>query len=68
MDNQEVIKELAEKYESIKKLVKEYNDLSRKNKLGTEVGCIINTNEENEDEDSYGEYDYFGWMPSSLGC
>jgi hypothetical protein len=72
MNKEEAIKQLAEKYEQIENLVDEYNVMSNKHKLDTRVGCIINCNNDDEDdEDSYSDdtgYDYRGWMPSSLGC
>ena len=65
LNNEDVLKQLAEKYELIKKLVKEYNSLSNEYKIDSAVGCIIS----GENNDSYEEsYDYEGWAPSSLGC
>ena len=72
-DEIDVAKELASKYNQIEQLVAEYNNLARKNKIDSLVGCIITPNQENndEDEDYYDDesnYSYSGWVPSSLGC
>lgn len=65
MDEQEVIKQLSEKYELIKQLINSYNEIAKSNKIDTRVGCIIN---ENDDDDSYFPFDTEGWVPSNLHC
>jgi len=72
-DNKELDKQLEETYAQITKLVREYNKLSNKHKIGSQVGCIITPSEreEGDDDDYYDEnndYSTEGWMPSSLGC
>ena len=53
--NEDVVSELENKYNSIKELVHEFNKLAQNNKLSTRVGCVINENDkDNEDE----EYDW----------
>jgi hypothetical protein len=74
MDNEKIIKELAEKYEFIKKQVEEYNEAARLIKIGSRVGCMINEvpeSEKDDEENSYYEdlgFSYKGWVPSSVGC
>lgn len=66
MINEDIVKELAEKFEKIKLLVMEYNRLSSDNKIDSEVGCIINNNNDAE-MDMY-SCDHEGWLPSSTFC
>lgn len=64
-------KQLKEKYKQIEDLVGEYNKLSSKHKIKSQVGCIITPGEkvEDDEEDSYEEeYSTSGWMPSSIFC
>ena len=67
-DKIEIEKELEEKYNQITRLVGEYNKLAFDNKLDSRVGSIINSDENNEDDEYEEGYSTSGWWPSSLGC
>lgn len=69
-NEEEVLKTLAEKYESIKKLVDEYNKTAKSLKIDTRVGCVINEESEDSEDNYYSNFGFSaeGWMPSSIGC
>lgn len=66
--DEEVVEALKNKYDAIKQLVAEYNNLARESKMDSRVGCIINENAEGDEYDDESSFDYEGWLPSSATC